>query len=109
MSNETQTDLIGLQNALLNTDNIEQFLHELAVLSTRVITDGLSCGMTFRQGGRSPITAACTDPLAAAVDDVQYQTGYGPCLHALRHGVPGRIDDITRHGRGPVFAREAMS
>jgi GAF domain-containing protein len=109
MSNETHNDLIGLQNALLNMDNMEQFLHELAVLSTRVVTDGLSCGMTFRQRGQRPITAACTDPLAAAADDVQYQTGYGPCLHALRHAEPVRIDDMARHGRWPLFARQAMS
>ena len=109
MSNEAHNDLIGLQNALLNMDDIEQFLHELAVLSTRVVTDGLSCGMTFRQRGRTPVTAACTDPLAAAADDVQYQTGDGPCLHALRHAQPVRIDDMARHGRWPRFARQAMS
>jgi GAF domain-containing protein len=109
MSNEAHNDLIGLQNALLNTGNMEQFLHELAVLSTRVVTDGLSCGMTFRQRGRPPITAACTDPLAAAADDAQYETGDGPCLHALRHAQPVRIDDMARHGRWPLFARQAMS
>ena len=107
MSNEAHNDLIGLQNALLKTDNVEQFLHELAVLSTRVVTDGLSCGMTFRPRGRMPITAACTDPLAAEADDVQYRTGDGPCLHALRHAQPVRIDDMATHGRWPRFARQA--
>ncbi len=109
MSNEAQAELIGLQNALLNTDNVEQFLHELAVLSTRVVTAGLSCGMTLRQHGRPPVTAACTDPLASQADDVQYQTGDGPCLHALRHGVRVRIDDMASHGRWPRFARQAVS
>ena len=109
MSNETHNELIGLQNALLNTDSVEQFLHELAVLSTRMVTDGLSCGMTFRQRGRPPVTGACTDPLAAAADDAQYQAGDGPCLHALRHAQSVRIDDMARHGRWPRFARQAMS
>ena len=109
MSNEAHNDLIGLQNALLKTDNVEQFLHELAVLSTRVVTDGLSCGMTFRPRGRLPVTAACTDPLAAEADDVQYRTGDGPCLHALRHAQPVRIDDMATHGRWPRFARQAIS
>ena len=109
MSNDTRDDLIGLQNALLNTDKPEQFLHELAVLSTRVVADGLSCAMTLRQRGRMPITAACTDPLGAQADDVQYQAGDGPCLHALRHAQVVRIDDTARHGRWPRFARQAGS
>jgi GAF domain-containing protein len=109
MSNEAQTDLIGLQNALLNTNNVEQFLHELAVLATRAVTDGLSCGMTLRQRGRPPATAACSDPLASQVDEVQYQTGDGPCLHAVRHGQQVRIDDLFTHGRWPRFARQAVS
>lgn len=109
MSNEAQTDLMGLQNALLNTNNVEQFLHELAVLATRAVTDGLSCGMTLRQRGRPPATAACSDPLASQVDEVQYQTGDGPCLHAVRHGQQVRIDDLSTHGRWPRFARQAVS
>jgi GAF domain-containing protein len=109
MSNEAQTDLIGLQNALLNTNNMEQFLHELAVLATRAVTEGLSCGMTLRQRGRPPATAACSDPLASQVDEVQYQTGDGPCLHAVRHGQQVRIDDLSTHGRWPRFARQALS
>lgn len=109
MPNEVQADLAGLQNALLNTDNVEQFLHELAVLSTRVVTDGLSCGMTLRQRGRPPATAACTDPLASQADEVQYRTGDGPCLHAMRHGIQVRIDDLARHHRWPRFSRQAVS
>ena len=109
MSNETQTDLIGLQDALLRTDNMEQFLHALAVLSTRVVTDELSCGMTVRQRGRPPATAACTDPLASKADEIQYQTGDGPCPHAIRHARVVRIDDVATHGRWPRFARQALS
>jgi GAF domain-containing protein len=109
VSNEVQTDLIGLQNALLNTDNVEQFLHELAVLSTRVVTDGLSCGMTLRQRGRPPATAACTDPVASRADEVQYQTGDGPCLHAIRRGERVHIRDVARHDRWPRFCKHAAS
>ncbi len=109
MPSEVQADLVGLQNALLNTDNVEQFLHELAVLSTRVVADGLSCGMTLRQRGRPPATAACTDPLASQADEVQYRTGDGPCLHAMRHGLQVRIDDLARHDRWPRFSRQAVA
>ncbi len=109
MSNEMHADLIGLQNALLNTDNVDQFLHELAVLSTRVVTDGISCGMTLRQQGRPPATAAASDPLASQVDEVQYRTGDGPCLHAMRRAERVRIDDLARVDRSPRFCGQALS
>ena len=109
MENAVQEDLAGLQDALLNTENVEQFLHELVVLSTRVVGDGLCCGMTLRQHGRQPVTAACTDPLASQADDIQYRTGDGPCLHAMRSGARVRIDDMTRHHRWPRFCGQAVS
>lgn len=109
MSNEMHADLIGLQNALLNTTDVDQFLHELAVLATRVVTDGLCCGMTLRQRGRSPATAACTDPLAAQADEVQFRTGDGPSLHAMRRGERVHIQDMTRYDRWPRFCGHAVS
>jgi GAF domain-containing protein len=109
MSNEVHADLIGLQNALLNTSNMDQFLHELAVLSTRVVADGLCCGMSLRRRGQAPAAVACTDPLAAQADEAQYQTGDGPCLHAIRRRERVHIDDTTRHDRWPRFCRHTAS
>jgi GAF domain-containing protein len=110
VQNEGQTaELVGLQNALLNTDNVEQFLHELAVLSTNLVADGLSCGMTLRQRGRPPSTAACTDPLASQADEIQFRTGDGPCFYAMRHAQVVRIDDLATDGRWPRFSRGAAA
>ena len=110
MQNQGHTaELVGLQNALLTTDSVEQFLHELAVLSTRVVGEGLSCGMTLRQRGRPPAAVACTDPLVAQADDIQYRMGDGPCLHAMRHGRPVRIDDFAVHDRWPHVSRQAAA
>jgi GAF domain-containing protein len=110
VQNEGQTaELVGLQNALLNTSNVEQFLHELAVLSTNLVADGLSCGMTLRQRGRPPATAACTDPIASQADEIQFRTGDGPCLHAMRHAQVVRIDDLAADSRWPRFSRHAAA
>jgi GAF domain-containing protein len=109
MSNEMHADLIGLQNALLNTSDVDQFLHELAVLATREVADELCCGMTLRHRGRLPATAACTDPVAAQADEIQFQMGDGPSLHAMRHRERVHIPDTTRHDRWPRFCRHAMS
>lgn len=97
-----------LQQALLGSHSIEQFLQELAVLAARLATDGLCCGMTLRSPG-GPVTAACSDPLASQVDEVQYQLDDGPCLHAMRHGHPVRIEDTAEQAQWPKFEERAAA
>jgi hypothetical protein len=41
-----------LQNLLLATSSVRDFLSEVAVLAARVVADGLSCGITLQQDGR---------------------------------------------------------
>jgi len=58
---ETPEDFKDLQEALVHTESVEQFLHEMAVMAARMVGGGLSCGMTMRSNGR-PVTVACSDP-----------------------------------------------
>jgi GAF domain-containing protein len=112
MTRETGEDLSeelrGLQDALVNTKNVEQFLHEMAVLAARLVGSDLSCGMTMRSNGR-PVTVACSDPVAAKVDAVQYELDDGPCLHAMREGHVVRIEDTSDKARWPEFERRAAA
>jgi GAF domain-containing protein len=101
-------DFTELQQALLGTESVEQFLQELALLAARLVANGLSCGMTMRPNGR-PVTVACSDPLAAEVDEVQYRLDDGPCLHAMRQGILVRIDDTAERARWPHFESKAAS
>jgi GAF domain-containing protein len=101
-------DLAELQDALLGSDSIEQFLHELAVLAAGLVTSGVSCGMTIGPKGR-PVTVACSDPEAARVDEVQYELNDGPCLHAMRDGHLVRIDDTEGQQRWPTFEKLAAA
>src|ERR1700745_3532395 len=112
VSNELQADLAELQKALLNTDSVEQFLHELAVLAARTVGEGdgksepMSCGMALRPRGRPPSAAACSDPLASEADRVQHQSGDGPALHVLRHARPVNIRDTATANSWPRFCRQ---
>lgn len=116
-------DCRELQDALIGTESIEEFLHEMAVLAARLGssagsagsgssgssgTGGLSCGMTMRTNGR-PVTVACSDPLAAQVDEVQYALDDGPCLHAMRDGQVVRIEDTADKARWPEFEARAAA
>ena len=105
---QTPEDFKDLQEALVHTESVEQFLHEMAVMAARVVGGGLSCGMTMRSNGR-PVTVACSDPVAAKVDAVQYELGNGPCLHAMRDGHVVRIEDTAAKARWPEFERRAAS
>lgn len=116
MSSEVQTELAGLQQALLNTDNVEQFLHELAVLAARTVgglDETISCGMALQTGPRqrsgTASAAACTDPLASAADQAQYQAGDGPAVYILRHARPVLVSDMMTEERWPRFGRQAAS
>ena len=101
-------NLKGLQDALLSTQSVEQFLRELADLAARLGDGGLSCGMTMQPSGR-PVTVACSDPLAARVDEVQYRLDDGPCLQAMRENHLVRIEDTAEKTRWPEFEAEAAS
>lgn len=101
-------DIRELQDALLSTQSVEQFLHEMAVLAARLVGADLTCGMTMQPGGR-PTTVACSDPVAAKVDEVQYELDRGPCLHAMRAGRLVRIEDTADKARWPEFERRAAS
>lgn len=50
-------NLRELHGALLSTQSVEQFLHEMAVMAARLVGGGLSCGMTMQPSGR-PVTVA---------------------------------------------------
>src|SRR5215475_896360 len=101
-------NLRELHGALLSTQSVEQFLHEMAVMAARLVGGGLSCGMTMQPSGK-PVTVACSDQVAARVDEVQYELDEGPCLYAMRDGHMVRIKDTTEKARWPAFEAEAAS
>lgn len=103
-----QGDFSELQDMLLGTESLEQFLHEMAVLAAGLAGAGMSCGMTMRPNGW-PVTVACSDPLAARIDELQYELDDGPCLQAMRDGRMARIDDTADKALWPEFEAQAAS
>jgi GAF domain-containing protein len=97
-----------LQNLLLATSSMEEYLTDVTVLAARAVADGLSCGITLQPNGR-PITVAASDRRAAQVDEVQYELDQGPCLHAMRTGQQVNIDDTTAGQRWAGFSMRAAA
>lgn len=71
-----------LQNLLLATSGVADFLNEVAVLAARTVAPDLSCGITLQPDER-PVTVGSSDVRAAQVDELQYEVDDGPCLRAM--------------------------
>jgi len=78
---DSERNIKELHQALLRTQSVAEFLHEMAILAARLVGVGLSCGMIVRPDGK-PATVACSDPLAARVGEMQYELDDGPCAIA---------------------------
>jgi GAF domain-containing protein len=101
-------DFSELQDLLLGAESVEQFLHEMSVLAAGLMGGGISCGITMKPSGE-PVTVACSDQVAAWVDQLQYELDDGPCLHAMRGGEMVSIEDTTEKNRWPEFEAQAAS
>lgn len=105
-SHEARTmDAIVLQELLLRTETLHEFLGELAIRAGRE-TDH-RCGITVRGDQGQPYTVASSDELCRGLDELQYADGDGPCLEALATGVPIFVTDMTTETRWGPYPRHA--
>ena len=96
------TGVAELQEVLLATDTLQEFLDEVAARAATEVSPGLSCGLTVRSDGR-PLTIASSDGYANKLDQLQYRLDQGPCLTTLRTGKVV-LDDGTDAGeRWPLY------
>ena len=98
---------VELQQLLLTTAGIEQFLQRLADLAVTVLPDDPSCGITLRRD-RKPLTVASSDTRAAQLDEVQYGHQQGPCLTSLDTGAVIVVDDLATDERWGEYQMPAL-
>ena len=97
-----------LAQLLLSTSSVEEFLDELVKVAARALTPPASCGITMRRG-QQPLTVTSSDQLAAAVDEVQYGQGVGPCLEAMATGTVVMVTDTATETRWRGFPGHARA
>lgn len=86
--------------------SLDSVLQKVTDAAARVLPGRPSASVTvLRKGG--PATVAASDPLAAALDEVQYRTGGGPCVEAAGTGLPVEVRDTADEQRWPEFALRA--
>lgn len=91
---------------LLSADDLEATLEKIVGLAAETIEACDFATLTIIDG-RSVSSPAATDDVARAVDAIQYETGEGPCLDAIRERQVFRTGDLGTEARWPAFAHRA--
>lgn len=100
------SSLSELQELLLETNTLHEFLAQLAELTSQMMPAGNSCGVTVRQGSRA-VTLAASDEQTRRIDQLQYDFGEGPCLNTLATGKTNYIVDTATEARWAGFCSAA--
>ncbi len=97
-----------LQSLTLSTARVDDFLSELVVWAPQLAGTALSAGITLG-GEHEPYTVTSSDELAVRVDEMQYQTGQGPCLEALATGREVYVEDLRNEARWDGYPQHAAA
>lgn len=101
-------DRLSRVNKLLRTQrSLPAKLETVVAIATRTIRNCDSAGISLLIDGK-PTTSAVSDHLAVEIDLVQYETGEGPCLSAMRDSKIVRVDVIGEDSRFSRFTPGAL-
>jgi transcriptional regulator with GAF, ATPase, and Fis domain len=92
--------------ALLGQADVQQTLAKIVDLAVETIDGCDHAGITFLKGDKGS-TPAASDGVPTAVDAIQFDTGEGPCLSAIREHEVFECPDLRLENRWPAFAARA--
>ncbi|MBE0011109.1 GAF and ANTAR domain-containing protein [Arthrobacter sp. AET 35A] len=93
-----------MQDLVLNTGDVDEFLAELVQFSVRALSDDqdILCGITLLRHHKAG-TVASSSAEAQKTDEIQYKHGDGPCLRASREQTTVYIPDMRTEQRWPEY------
>lgn len=85
----------------------DQVLERITTVAVDIVAgyDHAGISIVYRHGDID--TPAASDDVPATVDAIQYETGQGPCLEAIKEHESYLIDDLTSEDRWPAFSHRA--
>jgi GAF domain-containing protein len=95
-----------LSRIMLGAQPLSETLSRVAELAKRTIPGAAEVSVTLVQK-ETGTTVSFTGPLAAQLDERQYEAGFGPCMDAALSGATIPIDDTVHSGTYPDFGRIA--
>jgi GAF domain-containing protein len=100
-----------LQDLVLDSADVEDFLHELAVVAASELASAgqeIFCGVTLIRRKKAA-TVASSDAHARMLDEIQYGYNDGPCLTAIHESMTVHAPDLRQDNRWPEYARAALN
>jgi GAF domain-containing protein len=100
-----------VQDVLLDTRDVEDFLNELAGYSAENLSGpqgDVLCAITLLRH-RTAATVASSSERARLLDDLQYEYGDSPCLQCAREGVLVYIRDLRSEILWPEYAARLLN
>lgn len=93
-----------LQNLLLESNDVQEFLAELTTISSRCFSslDPVLCAITLLRH-RKAGTVASNSEQARKMDELQYAFAEGPCLSAAAEQVTIVVPEVTTEQRWPEY------
>ena len=104
---QPQDAFTELGQLVVGAQPLGQVLTRVAELAKASIPGAEEVSVTLIEGDGKARSAAFTGTLAAALDERQYDSGFGPCLDAAEAGQIIRIDDTAEDATYPDFAAVA--
>ncbi|MFE9750482.1 GAF and ANTAR domain-containing protein [Saccharothrix saharensis] len=113
MAKDTTSDdlaarLNEVARALHRQGNAQETLDEIVRAAVGTIPGAKHAGIMTIVGKREVRTVAATDDVPRDVDQLQFDTGQGPCLTALYQQKIVSAPDLGEESRWPVFAGRAL-
>ena len=105
---QPQDAFAELARITLSEQSIDTVMDTIARLTKQTIPGAAEVSVTFVERDRAK-TVASTGQLATALDERQYDRGYGPCLDSIEGGEPIVINDMNSDHRWRDWAAEAVA
>lgn len=98
--------MVEVARLLQEQDGVERTWSAITRLAVERLDGVDHAGITIVSRG-VPSTPAASDQTPAKVDQLQYETGQGPCLDAVRDEQSFRTGDLAETTRWPKFSHRA--
>lgn len=95
--------LSDLARTLQLEDSVDETLQAIVHAAVGTVPGAQYAALSVMERRRAIYTRAGTDELVFQVDQVQYDTGEGPCLSAVYEQQTVRLPDMTTEARWPQF------
>ena len=104
-ANSLAEQLSLLAGCLDDSEDVQGTLDGIVRAATAGVPGAEHASISSVQRRRKVITRASTGELSSAVDQVQYETGQGPCLDSLYEHVTVRLANLATESRWPAFTQ----